>query len=37
MHDGLWLYFDGTHFSVAGSRYMVQKAEILLTEFLVRH
>jgi hypothetical protein len=34
MSNGLWLYFDGTHFSVAGSRYMVQRAEIPLEQFL---
>lgn len=36
MHNGLWLYFDSTHFSVAGSRYMVQRVEIPLIEFLDR-
>ncbi len=35
MKDGLWLYFDGTHFSVAGSRYMVSRAEPALVRFLV--
>ena len=25
MHDGLWLYFDRTHFSVAGSRFIAQR------------
>jgi hypothetical protein len=34
MSNGLWLYFDGTHFSVAGSRYIVQRAEIPLEQFL---
>jgi peptidoglycan/LPS O-acetylase OafA/YrhL len=33
MEDGLWLYFDGTHFSVAGSRYMALRAEAPLTHF----
>ena len=35
MHDGLWLYSDRTHFSVAGSRFMAQRVEIPLTHFLV--
>jgi len=35
MHDGLWLYFDRTHFSVAGSRFMAQRVEIPLTHFLL--
>jgi peptidoglycan/LPS O-acetylase OafA/YrhL len=34
MSNGLWLYFDGTHFTVAGSKYMVQRAEIPLKQFL---
>lgn len=34
MKDGLRLYFDRTHFSVAGSYYMVQRAERPLTEFI---
>ncbi|MBI5260632.1 MAG: acyltransferase [Bradyrhizobium sp.] len=34
MNDGLWLYHDGTHFSVAGSHYMVGRAEPELIRFL---
>jgi peptidoglycan/LPS O-acetylase OafA/YrhL len=34
MKDGLWLYFDGTHFSVAGSHHMVERAETPLRQFL---
>jgi hypothetical protein len=34
MDKGLWLYFDGTHFSVAGSQFMVQRAEKPLEQFL---
>jgi hypothetical protein len=37
MKDGLWLYFDDTHFSVAGSRYMVHRAETPITQFLALH
>jgi hypothetical protein len=34
MDDGLWLYFDGTHFTVAGSYYMVRRIEAPLIRFL---
>jgi peptidoglycan/LPS O-acetylase OafA/YrhL len=34
MDGGLWLYFDETHFTVSGSRYMVRRIERPLTEFL---
>jgi hypothetical protein len=32
--DGVWLYFDRSHFSVAGSKYMVTRAEDAFREFL---
>jgi peptidoglycan/LPS O-acetylase OafA/YrhL len=32
--DGIWLYFDRTHFSVAGSRYMVTRAAELFRRLL---
>jgi hypothetical protein len=32
--DGAWLYIDGGHFSVAGARYMGQRAEAPLVNFL---
>jgi peptidoglycan/LPS O-acetylase OafA/YrhL len=32
--DGIWLYSDYSHFSVAGSRYIVRRAEIPLAKFL---
>jgi hypothetical protein len=31
--DGIWLYSDYRHFSVAGSRCIVTRAEIPLTKF----
>jgi peptidoglycan/LPS O-acetylase OafA/YrhL len=34
VEDGIWLYFDRTHFSVAGSRYMVTRASDVLRKFL---
>jgi peptidoglycan/LPS O-acetylase OafA/YrhL len=34
MDAGNWLYFDRTHFSVAGSYYMVRRIEAPLTSFL---
>jgi peptidoglycan/LPS O-acetylase OafA/YrhL len=34
MDNELWLYFDGTHFTVAGSYYMVRRAEAPLIRFL---
>jgi peptidoglycan/LPS O-acetylase OafA/YrhL len=34
MEDGVWLYFDGTHFTVAGSYYMVRRIEAPLIKFL---
>jgi peptidoglycan/LPS O-acetylase OafA/YrhL len=33
--DGIWLYRDGNHFTVAGSNYMVRRAEVPISEFLV--
>jgi hypothetical protein len=32
--DGIWLYFDRTHFTAAGSDYMVKRAEVPLTRFI---
>jgi hypothetical protein len=32
--DGIWLYRDSNHFTVAGSNYMVQLAEKPIVEFL---
>lgn len=32
--DGYWLYHDRTHFTVAGSYYMVNHAEAPFTKFL---
>jgi peptidoglycan/LPS O-acetylase OafA/YrhL len=32
--DGVWLYFDRTHFTVAGSRYMVARAAGVFRKFL---
>jgi peptidoglycan/LPS O-acetylase OafA/YrhL len=32
--DNLWLYFDDVHFSVAGSRYMVDRSRDVFLEFL---
>jgi peptidoglycan/LPS O-acetylase OafA/YrhL len=32
--DGVWLYFDRTHFSVAGSQYMVAHAQDVFRRFL---
>ena len=32
--DGIWLYIDRTHFSVAGSDYMVKRAEGPFTRFI---
>jgi hypothetical protein len=32
--DGVWLYFDYAHFSVAGSRYMVTRAAEVFRKFL---
>jgi hypothetical protein len=34
--NGLWLYFDLTHFSVAGSKYMVSRAAGEFRKFLGR-
>jgi peptidoglycan/LPS O-acetylase OafA/YrhL len=34
--DGVWLYFDASHFSVAGSNYMVSRAESVLRDFLTK-
>ncbi len=32
--DGVWLYFDNVHFSVAGSKYMVSRAAHVFQNFL---
>jgi peptidoglycan/LPS O-acetylase OafA/YrhL len=32
--DGIWLYYDDVHFSVAGSRYMVDRSKDLFRSFL---
>jgi hypothetical protein len=32
--DGIWLYFDSSHFTVAGSIYMVSRAAPLFRKFL---
>ena len=32
--DGVWLYRDGNHFTVAGSQYMVQRADGPISAFL---
>jgi peptidoglycan/LPS O-acetylase OafA/YrhL len=32
--DGVWLYRDGDHFTVAGSDYMVERAERPISQFL---
>ena len=32
--DGVWLYFDAGHFDVAGSRYAIERARSILTDFL---
>lgn len=32
--DGVWLYFERSHFSVAGSRYMVTRAEDVFRKFI---
>ncbi len=34
MNDGLWLYFDRTHFNVAGSYFMVDRIAPRLTKFI---
>jgi peptidoglycan/LPS O-acetylase OafA/YrhL len=34
VQDGIWLYFDRTHFSVAGSRYMGARVADLFAKFL---
>ena len=34
VQDGIWLYFDSTHFSVAGSRYMGARVADLFETFL---
>jgi peptidoglycan/LPS O-acetylase OafA/YrhL len=36
MNDGLWLYFDRTHFTVAGSYFMVKRIDARLAEFIQR-
>lgn len=35
--DGIWLYFDASHFSVAGSNYMVSRAEPAFRDFLTKN
>ena len=32
--DGIWLYCDSAHFSVAGSQYMVERSKAVFREFL---
>jgi peptidoglycan/LPS O-acetylase OafA/YrhL len=32
--DGIWLYSDNAHFSVAGSNYMVERSKAVFLEFL---
>jgi hypothetical protein len=32
--DGIWLYDDDVHFSVAGSRYMVERSKDVFRTFL---
>jgi hypothetical protein len=32
--DGIWLYFDDSHFTVAGSKYMVTRAADVFRKFL---
>jgi peptidoglycan/LPS O-acetylase OafA/YrhL len=32
--DGIWLYFERTHFSVAGSQYMVARADDVFRKFI---
>jgi peptidoglycan/LPS O-acetylase OafA/YrhL len=32
--DGVWLYFNASHFSVAGSRYLVSRSEDVFSPFL---
>jgi peptidoglycan/LPS O-acetylase OafA/YrhL len=32
--DGIWLYFERTHFSVTGSKYMVSRAADVFREFM---
>ena len=32
--DGIWLYNDSAHFSVAGSQYMVERSQAVFREFL---
>jgi hypothetical protein len=32
--DGIWLYNDSAHFSVAGSQYMVERSKAVFREFL---
>jgi peptidoglycan/LPS O-acetylase OafA/YrhL len=33
--DGIWLYFDSSHFSVAGSTYFVDRSQEVFREFLI--
>jgi peptidoglycan/LPS O-acetylase OafA/YrhL len=32
--DGIWLYYDSAHFSIAGSNYMVERSKAVFREFL---
>lgn len=34
-HDGHWLYWDRTHFTLAGSQYMVERAKLPLQRFIL--
>jgi hypothetical protein len=34
LKDGIWLYRDGNHFTVAGSEYMVERADGPISAFL---
>jgi hypothetical protein len=34
IEDGVWLYFDSDHFTVAGSRYMVARAADVFRKFI---
>jgi peptidoglycan/LPS O-acetylase OafA/YrhL len=36
VRDGIWLYFDTSHFTVAGSRYMVSRAAPVLRDFMAK-
>lgn len=34
VRDGIWLYYNSTHFSVAGSKYIVARSESMFRNFL---